>query len=113
MILKGESSKLFPFNKHQTRPSSLPLPVNQRNANNQNNSNNKKEETTTTIAPSELQKFANTLVDGVIRTVSENRDDCFGKDTTEITVTDTDKHPQQLQKEQEGNEEELRQNESS
>lgn len=81
--LQGESSKVFPFNKHQARPSSLPLPISQRN--------NKKEEPAKVAASSELQNFANTLVDGVIKTVSESKEDCLGKDTTEITVTDTDK----------------------
>lgn len=42
-------------------------------------------------APTELQKFATTLVDGVIKTVSETKADCLGQETTEITVTDTDK----------------------
>lgn len=69
---------MFPFQK-QTRPSSLPLPVAQKN---------KKEDSK---VDSELQKFAGTLVDGVIKTVSETRADCIGPDTTEITVTDTDK----------------------
>lgn len=81
---QGESSKLFPFQKHQTRPSSLPLSINQRN-------NIKKDETIKTAAPTELQKFANTLVDGVIKTVSETKADCLGQETTEITVTDTEK----------------------
>lgn len=80
---QGESSKLFPFQKHQPRPSSLPLSINQRN--------NMKKEETTKAPPAELQKFANTLVDGVIKTVSETKADCLGQETTEITVTDTGK----------------------
>lgn len=37
----------------------------------------------------ELRQFAGSLVDGVIKTVSEERADCLGHHTTEITVTDT------------------------
>ncbi|XP_063923100.1 centrosomal protein of 97 kDa isoform X2 [Zophobas morio] len=58
---QGEAGKNFPFQK-QTRPSSLPLP-----------------------------QYADNLVDGVIKTVSETKADCMGETTTEITVTDTAK----------------------
>ncbi|EFA01464.1 Centrosomal protein of 97 kDa-like Protein [Tribolium castaneum] len=72
---QGEAAKVFPFHK-QTRPSSLPLPINQRKKDNVN---------------TELQQYADNLVDGVIKTVSETRADCVGSDLTEITVTDTAK----------------------
>ncbi|XP_044254240.1 centrosomal protein of 97 kDa isoform X2 [Tribolium madens] len=72
---QGEAGKVFPFHK-QARPSSLPLPINQR----------KKDSVNT-----ELQQYADDLVDGVIKTVSETRADCVGSDLTEITVTDTAK----------------------
>lgn len=39
----------------------------------------------------ELRQFAGSLVDGVIKTISEERADCLGHETTEITVTDTGK----------------------
>lgn len=39
----------------------------------------------------ELRQFAGNLVDGVIKTVSETKADLLGYNTTEITVTDTDK----------------------
>lgn len=78
--MQGESSKQFPFQKHaQIRPSSLPLPV--------STLRNKTDNTVST----EVQQFATNLVDGVIKTVSETRADCLGQNTTEITVTDTDK----------------------
>lgn len=73
---------MFPFQK-QTRPSSLPLPVHQRKKENSTSSN---------TVNSELKEFADTLVDGVIKTVSETKADCLGIETTEITVTDTDKN---------------------
>lgn len=78
---QGESAKAFPFQK-QARPSSLPLPVKERC---------KKEEKCATAANQELRQFAGTLVDGVIKTVSETKADNLGVQTTEITVTDTDK----------------------
>ncbi|KAL1506265.1 hypothetical protein ABEB36_005659 [Hypothenemus hampei] len=72
---QGEAGKIFPFQKQQThlqsRPSSLPLPVNQR----------KKENIEGVQANKELRQFAGTLVDGVIRTVSE---------TTEIPTESSD-----------------------
>ncbi|XP_066153165.1 centrosomal protein of 97 kDa isoform X1 [Euwallacea fornicatus] len=64
---QGEAGKIFPFQKQhlqQSRPSSLPLPVSQR----------KKENVETGQVNKELRQFAGTLVDGVIRTVSENVD---------------------------------------
>lgn len=80
-LLQGEAAKLFPFQKHQSqsRPSSLPLPIQQR-----------KRETCQANpqdVTSDLRQFAGNLVDGVIKTVSET--DCLGYDTTEITVSDT------------------------
>lgn len=72
---------MFPFQKVH-RPSSLPLPVGQKS---------KKEDKQPHGSDQELRQFAGSLVDGVIKTVSETRADCFGEDTTEITVTDTDK----------------------
>lgn len=40
----------------------------------------------------EVRQFAGTLVDGVIKTVSESQEDCLGlQQSTEITVTDTAK----------------------
>ncbi|CAH1159643.1 unnamed protein product [Phaedon cochleariae] len=85
---QGDAAKAFPFQKHQpqSRPSSLPLPV------------QRKKDTVPTTTDngdsdvSELRQFAGTLVDGVIRTVSETEADCLGLDNiTEITVTDTGK----------------------
>ncbi|KAJ8944405.1 hypothetical protein NQ318_023178 [Aromia moschata] len=79
---QGDAGKVFPFQKYQSqlRPSSLPLPVHQRKReNSQGNSN------------AELQQFAGNLVDGVIKTVSETKADLLGHDTTDITITDTDK----------------------
>ncbi|CAG9766683.1 unnamed protein product [Ceutorhynchus assimilis] len=62
---QGEAAKVFPFQKHQnlhqSRPSSLPLPVSQR----------KKENTQTGPMDNELRQYAGILVDGVIKTVSE------------------------------------------
>ncbi|KRT78760.1 hypothetical protein AMK59_7731 [Oryctes borbonicus] len=77
---QGDAGKMFPFQK-QIRPSSLPLPVSQRIKKDQSNSNSN--------IHMELRQFAGSLVDGVIKTVSEERADCFGHQTTEITVTDT------------------------
>ncbi|XP_072385789.1 uncharacterized protein Cep97 [Diabrotica undecimpunctata] len=86
---QGDAAKSFPFQKHsnQSRPSSLPLPVYQRKKEvhqNNGNSNN------SSGVPSELTQYARTLVDGVIRTVSESNADSLGSNT-EITVTDTEK----------------------
>uniref|UniRef100_A0A6P7G1V5 Centrosomal protein of 97 kDa n=1 Tax=Diabrotica virgifera virgifera TaxID=50390 RepID=A0A6P7G1V5_DIAVI len=86
---QGDAAKSFPFQKHsnQSRPSSLPLPVHQRKKEvhqNNGNSNN------SSAVPSELTQYARTLVDGVIRTVSESNADSLGSNT-EITVTDTEK----------------------
>jgi centrosomal protein CEP97 len=77
---QGDAGKTFPFHKQQTRPSSLPLPISQRKKEPHNNSVN-----------SELQQYADNLVDGVIKTVSETKADCMGDVVTEITVTDTAK----------------------
>lgn len=60
----------------------MPLPVSQRN---------KKEEKHQNPINQELKNFAGTLVDGVIKTVSETKGDTLGVQTTEITVTDIDK----------------------
>ncbi|GJQ84535.1 putative leucine-rich repeat protein [Trypoxylus dichotomus] len=79
---QGDAGKIFPFQK-QIRPSSLPLPVSQRIKKDQSNSHSN--------INMELRQFAGSLVDGVIKTVSEERADCFGHQTTEITVTDTGK----------------------
>ncbi|KAG5883926.1 hypothetical protein JTB14_032149 [Gonioctena quinquepunctata] len=86
---QGDAAKIFPFQKHQTqsRPSSLPLPVHQKKKDNSHSSSS-----SNGAVASELHQFAGSLVDGVIRTVSETRADCLGHDVaTEITVTDTDK----------------------
>lgn len=74
---QGEAGKLFPFQK-QARPSSLPLPISQRKKDNP--------------IQSELQQYADHLVDGVIKTVSETKADNIGDSVTEITVTDTEKN---------------------
>ncbi|GLV35163.1 Centrosomal protein 97kDa [Carabus blaptoides fortunei] len=74
---QGEAGKAFPFQK-TPRPSSLPLPVSQRVKQNGSQTN----------APQELKQFAGILVDGVIKTVAETS---IEAQTTEITVTDTDK----------------------
>ncbi|KAJ8919553.1 hypothetical protein NQ315_002175 [Exocentrus adspersus] len=81
---QGEAAKVFPFHKQQgqSRPSSLPLPVHQRKRENSQSN-------------AELQQFAGTLVDGVIRTVSDTKADLLGHDTTDITVTDTDRLSEQ------------------
>lgn len=76
-LFQGEAGKVFPFQK-TPRPSSLPLPVSQRTKQNSSQTN----------APQELKQFAGTLVDGVIKTVAETS---METQTTEITVTDTDK----------------------
>lgn len=80
-FFQGDSAKMFPFLK-QTRPSSLPLPVTQRG---------KKDDKQNSINQ-ELKQFAGTLVDGVIKTVSETKADNLGMQTTEIMVTDVDKN---------------------
>lgn len=84
---------MFPFQK-QTRPSSLPLPVCQRG---------KPQNTQSAVsaANQELKQFAGSLVDGVIKTVSETKADCIGNQTTEITVTNVDKmvEPEKLETE--------------
>lgn len=82
--MKGEAAKVFPFQKQaqsQTRPSSLPLPVNQR-----------KKDESQNVVNTDLQHYADNLVDGVIKTVSETKADCLSETTTEITVTDTGKN---------------------
>lgn len=62
-MFQEETSKLsFPFQKH-SRPSSLPLPISQKKKENINNTN------------SELQQFAGTLVDDVLKIVSETKTD--------------------------------------
>ncbi|XP_019869523.2 centrosomal protein of 97 kDa isoform X2 [Aethina tumida] len=78
---QGEAGKLFPFQR-QTRPSSLPLPVGVR----------KKDANTATTLNSELKQYAGTLVDGVIKTVSEeSRDDSSATQSEgENTVTEDD-----------------------
>ncbi|KAJ8970356.1 hypothetical protein NQ314_001267 [Rhamnusium bicolor] len=83
---QGEAAKVFPFHKHQaqSRPSSLPLPVHQRKRENSQSNGN-----------SEIQQFAGSLVDGVIKTVSETKADLLGHNTTDITITDTDKISEQ------------------
>ncbi|RZB40847.1 centrosomal protein of 97 kDa, partial [Asbolus verrucosus] len=77
--LEGDAGKAFPFQK-QTRPSSLPLPISQR-----------KKDASQNAVNSELQQYADHLVDGVIKTVSETKADCIRDGVTEITVTDTAK----------------------
>ncbi|XP_076273081.1 centrosomal protein 97kDa isoform X2 [Rhynchophorus ferrugineus] len=75
---QGDAAKVFPFQKHQqimqqqSRPSSLPLPINQR----------KKDASSAAQVIPELRQFAGSLVDGVIKTVSENVDaqDLEGKE---------------------------------
>ncbi|KAK9885668.1 hypothetical protein WA026_012430 [Henosepilachna vigintioctopunctata] len=77
---QGEAAKNFPFHK-QARPSSLPLPVSVRrkeNAQQPNNSSN------------DLRQFAGSLVDGVLKTVSETKPDCLVLNPTG-SVTDTSK----------------------
>nr|XP_022913294.1 centrosomal protein of 97 kDa-like [Onthophagus taurus] len=76
---QGDGGKLFPFQK-QTRPSSLPLPIAMKSRKEVNQ---------------ELKQFAGTLVDGVIKTVSETNPDCLvgheadaGKDLKEEMVGD-------------------------
>ncbi|KAF2904946.1 hypothetical protein ILUMI_01227 [Ignelater luminosus] len=88
---QGEAAKMFPFQK-QTRPSSLPLPVSQRG---------KTQNASVSAANQELKQFAGSLVDGVIKTVSETKADCIGTQTTEITVTNVDKtvEPEKLETE--------------
>lgn len=78
-FLQGENAKNFPFLK-QTRPSSLPLPVVRQS---------KKDDKT--INP-ELKQFAGSLVDGVIKTVSEAKTEEFSANTSEISVSDDDTH---------------------
>lgn len=65
---QGENAKNFPFQK-QTRPSSLPLPVVR---------HNKKE------VNSELKQFAGSLVDDVIKTVSESKQEEAGAQTSDF-----------------------------
>ncbi|KAI4463310.1 protein phosphatase 1 regulatory subunit sds22-related [Holotrichia oblita] len=77
---QGDAGKMFPFQK-QIRPSSLPLPISQKIKKDQANA--------CSNINMELRQFAGSLVDGVIKTVSEERADCLGHHTTEITVTDT------------------------
>lgn len=81
LFKQGEAGKIFPFQK-QTRPSSLPLPINQRKKDNAHNNS---------TSNTELQQYADNLVDDVIKTVSDSKDDCMGEVVTEITVTDTEK----------------------
>lgn len=65
----------------------MPLPVYQRKKDtSQTQINNTNE-----VTDAELRQFAGNLVDGVIKTVSETKADLLGYNTTEITVTDTDK----------------------
>ncbi|KAL3266754.1 hypothetical protein HHI36_010914 [Cryptolaemus montrouzieri] len=59
---QGEAAKNFPFQKH-TRPSSLPLPFGARKKENSVQSCNN--------SASELLQFADSFVDGVLKTVSE------------------------------------------
>ncbi|KAF5289116.1 hypothetical protein FQA39_LY15218 [Lamprigera yunnana] len=59
---QGEAGKIFPFQK-QNRPSSLPLSVNSRKQSNAESTNQ------------ELKQFAGSLVDDVIKTMSENKSD--------------------------------------
>ncbi|XP_025831949.1 centrosomal protein of 97 kDa [Agrilus planipennis] len=61
---QGEAAKFFPFHK-QSRPSSLPLPVHQRVKN-----------TTVSNTNTELQQFAGSLVEDVIKDVSETATQC-------------------------------------
>ncbi|XP_017786219.1 PREDICTED: centrosomal protein of 97 kDa isoform X2 [Nicrophorus vespilloides] len=78
---QGEGAKNFPFQK-QARPSSLPLPVNQKN-----------QQRRSEPLDADVRQFAGSLVDGVIKTVSETRADCFGvAQNTEITVTDMERN---------------------
>lgn len=63
---QGDAGKIFPFQK-QMRPSSLPLPVSQRKQSTPSNGE--------IITNQELKQFAGTLVDGVIKTVSETKSD--------------------------------------
>lgn len=76
-LLQGEAGNMFPYQKTQ-RPSSLPLPISQRG----------KQTCTQTEAPQELKQFAGSLVDGVIKTVSETNSDCGGDNQDEDTITD-------------------------
>lgn len=74
-LLQGENAKNFPFLK-QTRPSSLPLPVVRQS---------KKDDKA--INP-ELKQFAGSLVDGVIKTVSEGKPEELCSHMSEISVSD-------------------------
>ncbi|XP_044747832.1 centrosomal protein of 97 kDa [Coccinella septempunctata] len=78
---QGEAAKNFPFQK-QTRPSSLPLPVSAKKKDSSQQSGNH--------LVSDLRQFAGSLVDGVLKTVSETKADNLGQNTMEITITDTD-----------------------
>ncbi|CAH0561261.1 unnamed protein product [Brassicogethes aeneus] len=66
---QGDAGKHFPFQK-QTRPSSLPLPVSARKKDGSTSSSNG----ANASLNSELKTYAGNLVDGVIRTVSENKE---------------------------------------
>ncbi|XP_045478638.1 centrosomal protein of 97 kDa [Harmonia axyridis] len=79
---QGEAAKNFPFQK-QTRPSSLPLPVSAKKKDNSQQSNQHN--------VSDLRQFAGSLVDGVLKTVSETKDTFNGRNTSEISITVTDK----------------------
>lgn len=66
---------MFPFVKSQ-RPSSLPLPVSQRG------------KQTEAEALHEVKQFAGSLVDGVMKHVSETSSDCGGDNQDDDTITD-------------------------
>lgn len=80
---QGENAKFFPFQK-QTRPSSLPLPVVR---------HNKKDEK---LVNPELRQFAGSLVDGVIKTVSESNADELCAQMMEATVSDYSKQQENV-----------------
>ncbi|XP_056632308.1 centrosomal protein of 97 kDa [Diorhabda sublineata] len=85
---QDETSKYFPFQKQicQLRPSSLPLVIHQRKKENAQLSGSSNSVDTLT---SELTQYAGSLVDGVIKTVSESKVDVTN--TSEITITGNEK----------------------
>lgn len=84
--MKGDSAKFFPFQK-QTRPSSLPLPVSAKKKDNSQQSNNH--------PVYDVRQYAGSLVDRVLKTVSDTKADSLGQDTMEITITDADQSDKQ------------------
>ncbi|XP_060530394.1 centrosomal protein of 97 kDa-like [Cylas formicarius] len=79
---QGENGKNFPFQKsqspqlQQSRPSSLPLPVNQRRKDNLQSGG----------VNQELKQFAGSLIEDVIKTVSETKSDGFENGDNSIGI---------------------------